>query len=82
MRTHARARKLCGMTERQLIEEDWVAEIRGAAHLFRGAEDPNRTGFCIYDAPTPKAVRKAAARHEPPVDQIIGVLVLVPYLYS
>jgi hypothetical protein len=39
------------------------------------------TTFCVYDAPTPEAVRKTAARNELPVDQITEVRVLDPYFY-
>ena len=45
------------------------------------SEDKSRT-FCIYDAPTPEAIRKTAARNELPVDQITRVTVLDPYFYS
>jgi hypothetical protein len=37
--------------------------------------------FCIYDAPTPEAVRRSARRNNLPVDQIIEVRVLDPYFY-
>jgi hypothetical protein len=40
------------------------------------------TTFCIYDAPTPEAIRKTAARNELPVDQITEVRVLDPYFYA
>ena len=42
----------------------------------------NRTTFCIYDAPTPEAIRKTATRNELPVDQITQVRVLDPYFYT
>jgi hypothetical protein len=45
------------------------------------SEDKTRT-FCIYDAPTPEAIRKSAARNELPVEQITRVSVLDPYFYS
>ena len=45
------------------------------------SEDKTRT-FCIYDAPSPEAIRKTAARNELPVDQITRVNVLDPYFYS
>ena len=45
------------------------------------SEDKTRT-FWIYDAPTPEAIRKTAARNELPVDQITRVSVLDPYFYS
>jgi hypothetical protein len=45
------------------------------------SDDKTRT-FCIYDAPTPEAIRKTAARNELPVDRITRVSVLDPYFYS
>lgn len=45
------------------------------------SEDKTRT-FCIYDAPSPEAIRKTAARNELPVDQITRVTVLDPYFYA
>ncbi len=42
--------------------------------------DKTRT-FCIYDGPSPEAIRKAARRNGLPVDQIIEVSVLDPYFY-
>jgi hypothetical protein len=45
------------------------------------SKDKTRT-FCIYDAPSPEAIRKTAARNELPVDQITRVSVLDPYFYS
>ena len=45
------------------------------------SEDKTRT-FCIYDAPTPEAIRRTAARYELPVDEITRVSVLDPYSYS
>jgi hypothetical protein len=45
------------------------------------SEDKTRT-FCIYDAPTPEAIRKTAARNELPVDEITRVSVLDPYFYE
>jgi hypothetical protein len=45
------------------------------------SEDKTRT-FCIYDAPSPEAIRKTASRNELPVDQITRVRVLDPYFYA
>jgi hypothetical protein len=42
------------------------------------SEDKTRT-FCIYDAPSPEAIRKTASRNKLPVDQITRVRVLDPY---
>jgi hypothetical protein len=35
--------------------------------------------FCVYDAPTPEAIRRTAERNGLPVDQITQVSVLDPY---
>lgn len=45
------------------------------------SEDKTRT-LCIYDAPTPEAIRKTAARNRLPVDRITQVRVLDPYFYA
>jgi hypothetical protein len=41
-----------------------------------------RFTFCVYDAPTPEAIRKTATRNDLPIDQITEVRVLDPYFYS
>lgn len=38
--------------------------------------------FCIYDAPSPEAIRKTAGRNSLPVDRITEVSVLDPYFYK
>lgn len=38
--------------------------------------------FCIYDAPSPDAIRKSAKVNGLPVDKIIEVSVLDPYFYK
>lgn len=38
--------------------------------------------FCIYDAPSPEAVRQVAERNQLPVDRITQVSVLDPYTYG
>lgn len=43
--------------------------------------DRKRT-FCIYDGPTPEAVRHAAARNQLPISKITEVRVLNPYFYN
>jgi hypothetical protein len=44
------------------------------------SEDKCRS-FCVYDAPSPEAIRKTAARNHLPVDEITRVRVLDPYFY-
>jgi hypothetical protein len=40
-----------------------------------------RTTFCVYDGPSPEAIRGAAERNGLPVDRITEVRVLDPYFY-
>jgi len=42
------------------------------------SRDKSKT-FCVYDAPSPEAVREVARRNELPVDAITEVTVLDPY---
>jgi len=37
--------------------------------------------FCIYDAPSPEAVRRSAKRNNLPINNITEVRVLDPYFY-
>jgi hypothetical protein len=43
-------------------------------------QDKRKT-FCVYDGPTPEAIRKVAERNGLPVDRISQVRVLDPYFY-
>jgi hypothetical protein len=49
-------------------------------HSYVSAD--KQTTFCIYDGPTPEAIRKTAARNDLPVDLITEVRVLDPYFYA
>lgn len=40
-----------------------------------------KKSFCVYDGPTPEAIRKAAEKSGLPVDRISEVRVLDPYFY-
>ena len=44
------------------------------------SEDKTKT-YCVYDAGSPEAVRKAAKANSLPIDQITQVSVLDPYFY-
>jgi hypothetical protein len=44
------------------------------------SEDKTKT-FCVYDGPSPEAIRKAAERNGLPIDHITRVSVLDPYFY-
>jgi len=43
-------------------------------------QDKKKT-FCIYDGPSPEAIRQVARKNNLPVDRIIEVSVLDPYFY-
>ena len=53
----------------------------GVTWLHSYVSEDKRMSFCVYDAPSPEAIRKTAARNELPVDQITRVRVLDPYFY-
>jgi Protein of unknown function (DUF4242) len=86
------------VVQRTFPESLHISVVDGGAEVCRGvvernaeegvtwissfvSEDKTRT-FCIYDAPSPEAIRKTASRNELPVDQITRVSVLDPYFYS
>ena len=43
--------------------------------------DDLKTTFCIYDGPSPEAVRRVAQKNKLPVDKITQIRVLDPYFY-
>jgi hypothetical protein len=45
------------------------------------SEDKTRS-FCVYDAPSPEAIRRSGTRSDLPVDHITQVRVLDPYFYA
>lgn len=49
-------------------------------HSYVSEDD--RTTWCIYDAPSPEAIRAAARTTTLPVDEIHRVTVLDPYFYA
>lgn len=67
--------ELCG----RVIERN-AAE--GVTWISSFVSDDKARTFCVYDAPTPEAIRKTAAHNELPVDRITRVSVLDPYFYS
>jgi predicted amidohydrolase YtcJ len=40
-----------------------------------------RKTFCIYDGPTPEAIREVAGKNNLPIERITPVSVLDPYFY-
>jgi hypothetical protein len=62
-----------GVVERNAAE--------GVTWLHSYVSDDRTKTFCLYDGPTPEAIRKTAARNELPIDRITQVRVLDPYFY-
>ena len=73
----------------RLSGDDESAAICGAI-VLRNSEDnvtwihsyvsnDRQKTFCIYDAPSPEAIRRTAAQNNLPVDRITRVSVLDPY---
>lgn len=68
------ARATHAVTENNLRE--------GVTWLHSYVSPDKRRSFCIYDGPTPEAIRRAAARNKLPIHEITEVLVLEPYSYQ
>jgi hypothetical protein len=54
----------------------------GVTWVHSYVSEDKKKSFCIYDAPSPEAIRKTAARNELPVERITQVRVLDPYSYA
>jgi hypothetical protein len=67
--------EICGTVVQRNAEE-------GVTWVHSYVSDDRRATYCVYDAPTPEAIRNVAARNELPVDQITEVRVLDPYFYA
>lgn len=67
--------------------EPWMPVVErnadaGVTWLHSYVSDDRRRTFCVYDAPTPEAIRKTSGRNGLPVDRITRVSVLDPYPYT
>jgi len=54
----------------------------GVTWVHSYVSDDKRKTFCIYDGPSPEAIRRVARKNSLPVDKITEVRVLDPYFYS
>ena len=54
----------------------------GVTWVHSYVSDDKKKSFCIYDAPTPEAIRRTATVNGLPVERITEVRVLDPYFYS
>lgn len=53
----------------------------GVTWIQSYVSEDGTTAFCLYEAPTPEAIRKTASRNSLPVERITQVRVLDPYFY-
>jgi hypothetical protein len=64
----------------QAVVDGNAAEGVTWVHSYVTAD--KRTSFCVYDGPSPEAIRRAATSNQLPVDRITEVRVLDPYFYN
>jgi len=55
--------------------------LNGVTWLHSYVAHDKKRSFCIYDAPSPEAIRKVADRNGLPIERIVEVRVLDPYFY-
>jgi hypothetical protein len=68
------ARACLGIVESNSADEvTWVVSYVSA--------DKKKT-FCVYDGPSPEAIRRTASRNKLPVERITEVRILDPYFYK
>jgi hypothetical protein len=53
----------------------------GVTWLHSYVTPDHRRTYCVYDAPSPEAIRRVAANNQLPVERITEVRVLDPYFY-
>jgi Protein of unknown function (DUF4242) len=63
---------------RQVLERNLDGEV---TWLHSYVSDDRTRLLCVYEAPSPEAVRRSAARNGLPVDSITSVRVVDPYHY-
>ncbi len=61
------------------VVESNLADQVTWVHSYVSAD--RKKTFCIYDGPSPEAIRRTAGRSKLPVGHITEVLVLDPYFY-
>lgn len=54
----------------------------GVTWMHSYVSDDKTKTFCVYEGPSPEAIRKTALRNQLPVDRITQIRVLDPYFYS
>jgi hypothetical protein len=70
------------LIERRFAGELEIAADEGVTWLHSYVSEDGRKSFDVYEAPSPEAVRRTAARNRLPLDVITQVRVLQPYAYG
>ena len=55
---------------------------QGVTWLHSYVTPDRKQTFCVYDGPSPEAIRAVAQRNSLPIDRITEVSVLDPYFYQ
>lgn len=72
--TEAGAKTCLAVVENNAEERvTWVTSYVSTDH---------RSTYCVYDGPSPEAIRAAARANGLPVDDVVEVRVLDPYFYA
>jgi hypothetical protein len=83
-RTYSQAFSLPGAShsdqERLLFIENNT--LFGVVWIQSYVSPDRKKSYCIYDAPSPEALRRAAQRNHLPLDRIIEVQMLDPYFLA
>lgn len=54
----------------------------GVTWMYSYVDEDAGTMLCLYEAPSPEAIRRAARHNDLPVDRITQVRILDPYFYD
>ena len=76
------ARRVEPAPSRRALHRHRRAQRRRRCYLAPFVREPGRVeDVCVYDAPSPEAIRKTARHNDLPVDRITQVRVLDPHMY-
>jgi hypothetical protein len=55
--------------------------VDGVTWLHSYVSPDSKRTYCVYDGPTPEAIRRTAARNNLPIGKVTEVRLLGPYFY-
>jgi Nickel responsive protein SCO4226-like len=59
-----------------------VNDDLGVTWVHSYVRDDRHATWCVYDAPNPESIRRAAERNGLPIERITRITVLDPYFYT